>query len=74
MNSVITWRSFLNRFIESSGAEAVVIGGNIAQSFPLFKDALLAGVQARYPNVLITTSVLGEQAALCWGRTVSGEW
>jgi glucokinase len=55
---------FLNRFIERSGAKAVVIGGNIAQSFPLFKDALLAGVRARYPAVLITTSVLGEQASL----------
>jgi glucokinase len=55
---------FLNRFIENTGAEAVVIGGNIAQSFPLFKDALLAGVQVRYPSVFIAVSVLGEQAAL----------
>jgi glucokinase len=55
---------FLNRFIESSGATAVVIGGNIAQSYPLFKHALLAGVGKCFPNVLITTSVLGEQAAL----------
>jgi glucokinase len=55
---------FLNKFIESTGAAAVVIGGNITQSFPLFKDALLAGVQARYPKMLIVTSVLGEEAAL----------
>ena len=55
---------FLNQFIESTGAAAVVIGGNITQSFPLFKDALLAGVQARYPKVLIVSSVLGEEAAL----------
>lgn len=66
---------FLNRFIESSGAEAVVIGGNIAQSFPLFKDALLAGIKARYPKVFITTSVLGEQAALVGATAmVNGEW
>jgi glucokinase len=55
---------FLNQFIESTGTAAVVIGGNITQSFPLFKDALLAGVQARYPKVLIISSVLGEEAAL----------
>jgi glucokinase len=55
---------FLNRFIESYGAKAVVIGGNIAQSFPLFKDALLAGIGTRFQEVLITTSLLGEGAAL----------
>jgi glucokinase len=55
---------FLNRFMERSGAKAVVIGGNIAQSFPLFKDALLAGINTRFRGVLITTSVLGEGAAL----------
>ncbi|OQP49984.1 ROK family protein [Niastella populi] len=55
---------FLTRFIESTGATAVVIGGNIAQSYPLFKDALLAGVGKRFPEVRITTSVLGEQAAM----------
>lgn len=66
---------FLNRFIESSGAEAVVIGGNIAHSFPLFKDVLLTGISARFPKVLITTSVLGEQAALVGAAgMVSGEW
>jgi glucokinase len=56
--------AFLNRFIQQTGAEAVVIGGNIAQSYSLFKDALLAGVKSRSPNVTITTSLLGEEAAL----------
>ncbi|MCS3799346.1 ROK family protein [Niastella sp. OAS944] len=66
---------FLNRFIESSGAEAVVIGGNIAQSFPLFKEVLLTGISARFPKVLITTSVLGEEAALVGAvAMVNGEW
>jgi glucokinase len=55
---------FLNQFIESTGSTAVVIGGNITQSFPLFKDTLLAGVQTRYPKVHIVSSVLGEEAAL----------
>lgn len=62
---------FLNRFIEQTGVKAVVIGGNIAQSFPLFKDALLAGVRARYPSVFIITSVLGEQAALVGAADMS---
>jgi len=55
---------FLNRFIEQTGAQAVVIGGNIAQSYSLFKDALLPGVKSRLPDVVITTSLLGEEAAL----------
>ena len=65
--------AFLNGFIASTGAKAVVIGGNIAQSFPLFKDTLLAGVGSRFGDVIITTSVLGETAALigaasCWSH------
>jgi glucokinase len=65
--------AFLNRFIANTGAKAVVIGGNIAQSFPLFKNTLLAGVGSRFPDVIITTSVLGETAALIgaagfWGQ------
>ena len=55
---------FLNRFIAITGAPAVVIGGNIARSFPLFKAALLEGVASRFPDVYITTSALGEGAAL----------
>lgn len=55
---------FLNRFIDDTGAKAVVIGGNIAQAFPLFKNTLITGVQRRYPGVIIAASELGEQAAL----------
>ena len=66
---------FLNRFIESTGATAVVIGGNIAQSYPLFKDALLSGVGKCFPEVRITTSVLGEQAAMVGAAAMgSGQW
>ncbi|WP_207510382.1 ROK family protein [Longitalea luteola] len=56
--------AFLSRFIEQTGAQAVVIGGNIAQSYPLFKDALLATTRSRFPKVRIVRSELGEQAAL----------
>jgi len=56
--------AFLNRFIDETDAKAVVIGGNIAQSYPLFKNALLAGMESRYAHVFITTSVLGELAAV----------
>jgi len=55
---------FLNRFLDATDAKAVVIGGNIAQSYPLFKNALLAGMESRYADVFITTSVLGEMAAV----------
>ena len=55
---------FLNRFIDETEAKAVVIGGNIAQSYPLFKNELLAGIESRHADVFITTSVLGELAAI----------
>lgn len=56
--------AFLNLFINETGATAVVIGGNIARSFPLFKKALQTGMENRYANVFITTSALGELAAV----------
>jgi len=56
--------AFLNRFLDETGAKAVVIGGNIAQSYPLFKNALMAGMESRHADVFITTSVLGELAAV----------
>jgi glucokinase len=56
--------AFLNRFIDETGAKAVVIGGNIAQSYPLFKNALLTGMESRHADVFLTTSVSGELAAV----------
>jgi glucokinase len=56
--------AFLNRFIGDTNSEAVVIGGNIAQAFPLFSRALLKGVHSQHPNVFIAPGILGEQAAL----------
>lgn len=55
---------FLNRFIEQTGAHAIVIGGNIAQSYSLFKNALLAELRGRNTDVFVTTSTLGELAAI----------
>jgi glucokinase len=55
---------FLNRFIESTGANAVVIGGNIAQSYSLFKDALSTELRNRNTDVFMATSTLGELAAV----------
>lgn len=52
---------FLNTFIENTGAEAVVIGGNIAQAFLLFRESLFSNIRH---NVLIVSSKLGEQSAL----------
>ena len=56
--------AFVTRFIAETKSKAVVIGGNIAQAYPLFKNNLLAGVHSRFPEVLIAPSVLGEPAAL----------
>ena len=56
---------FLNTFISASGGvQAVVIGGNIAQAFTLFKNTLITGVQQHHPTITIAPSELGEQAAL----------
>jgi glucokinase len=52
---------FLTEFINETGAKAVVIGGNIAQAFSLFKESLLNEVRQ---NIFIAPSLLGEQAAL----------
>jgi glucokinase len=54
--------AFLNEFIAQTNAQAVVIGGNIAQAIPLFKNSLLEGTDNR--AVHIAHSSLGEQAAL----------
>jgi glucokinase len=61
---------FLNRFIADTGAKAVVIGGNIAQAFPLFKNTLITGVHSHFPGITIVPSVLGEQAALIGAASI----
>lgn len=55
---------FLTRFIAQTGARAVVIGGNIVQAFPLFKNALMTGIQNHLHDITIVPSALGEPAAL----------
>jgi glucokinase len=53
--------AFLDAFIDRTGAHAVVVGGNIAQAFPLFKESLFNNIHRDVP---IAPSLLGEQAAL----------
>lgn len=63
---------FLLHFIADTNSEAVVIGGNIAQVFPLFSRSLLKGVHSRYPEIFVAPSILNEHAALigaaCFGN------
>ncbi|TKC12819.1 ROK family protein [Pedobacter polaris] len=55
---------FLTDFVASTQPEVVVLGGNIAKSFKLFKGALFANIQNRFPNIKIKVALLGEEAAL----------
>jgi glucokinase len=63
--------TFLNYFIEKEKAEAVVIGGNIANAFELFKNEVEENILVKFPSVEIKKSVLGEQGAL-YGA--AGSW
>lgn len=56
--------TFLNYFIEKEKAEAVVIGGNIANAFELFKEDMEEDIFKKFPSVQIKKSLLGEQGAL----------
>jgi glucokinase len=56
--------AFLRCFQEKEGAEAVVIGGNIAQAYELFRVPLEETLKGFYPSLKLRTSVLGENAAL----------
>jgi glucokinase len=55
---------FVQRFLAGANSEAVVIGGNIAQAFPLFSPSLVKSVHRKYPGVFVAPGILGEQAAL----------
>jgi glucokinase len=61
----------LRAFIQEESPEAVVIGGNIANAWPLFNKRLLQQVQATHPAIIIKISQLGETAALLGA---AGSW
>ena len=62
---------FLNDFIQRENAEAIVIGGNIARAYDLFKKELEENILDRFPSVNIKRSILGEQSTL-YGA--AGSW
>jgi glucokinase len=62
---------FLLDFINKENPAAVVIGGNISKSFPLFRDSLRAVRADQYPHIKIEQSVLGEEAPLLGA---AGSW
>jgi glucokinase len=63
--------TFLNYFIEKEKAEAVVIGGNIANAYELFREELEENILSKFPSVQMKKSLLGEQGAL-YGA--AGSW
>ena len=56
--------AFLVKFINLEQPELIIIGGNIAQAFQYFSEALLTTVQKIHPSVQISRSTHGEHAAL----------
>ncbi|WP_421940306.1 ROK family protein [Pedobacter sp.] len=55
---------FLKAFIADNRPDAIIIGGNIARSFELFKEPLLNEINKFFPGIAIKTALLGEEAAL----------
>lgn len=55
---------FLIEFLRIAPSELIVLGGNIAKSFPYFQEPLLKRVNEKFPQVIIKTASLGEEAAL----------
>lgn len=63
---------FLEPIIKEHGSEIVILGGNIAQAFPLFSNIL----QEKLSKINIKTTKLNEHASLigaasCWATKVS---
>jgi glucokinase len=56
--------NFLIPWIQKFNAECIVLGGNIAKSFPLFEISLKAAIKTENTNVEIIISELDENAAL----------
>jgi glucokinase len=61
----------LLQFIQKESPQALVIGGNIAHAFHLFKEPLLQKLQMAFPALTITVSQWGEKAALLGA---AGSW
>ena len=55
---------FLIQFISAEVPDAVILGGNISKSFQYFKNPLLLRLKIRFPEIVIKTALLGEEAAL----------
>lgn len=56
--------SFLQQAIQVENVSAIVIGGNIANAFDLFRDELAIGIAEKFSNVIVEKTLLGEEAAL----------
>ncbi len=56
--------TFLIPWIHKFNAECIIIGGNISNSFPLFKEALQKQFNSENVKIEIHISVLEEDAAL----------
>jgi len=62
----LTW--FLQQFIQQEHPDILVIGGNIAQAWPLFSAELLQGLAASVTKMpAVVMAALGEHAALLGG-------
>jgi len=56
--------SFVIEFLKVAPADVIVIGGNISKSFNFFKAAFFDIRHKHFPDVVIRTATLGEEAAL----------
>lgn len=68
-----TLGEFLSEKLQQRMAEVVVIGGNIAQAFPLFEKKLIEVLHTNGYQVPVRQAMLGEQAALIGAATAGLE-
>lgn len=71
--------AFLVPHILSNKAEAVVLGGNIANALPFFLPSLEKVIREHNPDVVLKKALLHEDASLigaasCWQMGESGVW
>lgn len=65
--------AFLAERLQQQAAGLVIIGGNIAQAFPLFEDKLTGALQKNGHHIPVRQAILGEQAALIGAATAGLE-